>query len=163
MSKYIFLGAVIFSFYSCRQSITTDKAELREIFKTILKADLAKTKQLLVDSIDHFNLKSLNESGKTFWIASLKELKTGTWKNGIFNRVTIVSRKYLDSIAGTTAFKIPLPHYSLSLPYFSKDGNSFVIYYDYYCGPLCAESSLRLYRKINGNWTFVKNYYYLVS
>jgi hypothetical protein len=86
-----------------------------------------------------------------------------SWTNEIFDSAKIISRNYLDSVARPNPFMKTPTHYSFSLPYFSKDKNSFIIYYNYYCGNLCAEYSLRLYKKINEKWTFATSFFRMVS
>src|SRR5690606_25826591 len=97
------------------------------------------------------------------FIADCNSTKSGIWTDNIYDSLVIISKKKLHSKFKDDQFVMTPANYSFSLPYFSKDKLTFIIYYNHYCGNSCAEYSLRLYRKINGKWTFIKTYFSMVS
>lgn len=155
---YFFIGVV---FFSCKKINSVEKTELKEIFSQLMSDEHLNRKYYLIDSIENFNTKSISESDTIYLIAKNEIVNKGIWTNYLYDSAKIISKTHLHSLAKT--WGVTPPHYWFSLPYFSKDGNSFMIYYNYYCGSLCAESSLRLYKKINGKWEFIKTYYSIVS
>jgi len=163
MIRLITLALFAFLLLSCKHSILVDKAELKGIFQELLIDESSTHNYLLIDSIQDIEKKSIIQSDTTYTIANCDVVKNGIWTNEIFDNAKIISRNYINSVAKPDPFMKTPPHYSFSLPYFSKDKTSFVIYYNCYCGNLCAEYSLRLYKKINGKWTFIKTYFSIVS
>jgi hypothetical protein len=163
MSKYFCLTILSLVIFSCRQAIRTDKTELNQIYSDILSADSLKGKYYLVDSIDNFETKSIKQSDMTYYISSCDSIKNGVWTDRLYDSLIIISKDRLHSISKANTLTMTPAHYSFSLPYFSKDKQSFIIYYSHYCGNLCAEYSLRLYKKINGKWIFIKSYFSIVS
>jgi hypothetical protein len=163
MVKLITLTFIVLFLFSCKQNISASSAEIKSIFQELMIADSSLKSYLLIDSIEGFERKSIIQSDTAYTIATCDVVKYGIWTNDIFDSAKIISRNYIDSIAKPNPFMKTPAHYSFSLPYFSKDKTSFIIYYNYYCGSLCAEYSLRLYKKIKGRWTFIKTYFSIVS
>ena len=145
------------------QNTNVQKTELKNIAETLIGRDSVKPYYLLVDSIDHFKTKTKKLDGVRYTIASDEVVNAGLWTNEIFEKAHIISKNYLDSVVKANRRMEPPAHYRFSLPYFSSDKKSFIIYYNYYCGSLCAEYSLRLYKKVKGKWTFIKNFFLMVS
>lgn len=171
--KFLAIILVVFLFMSCRQSarvedlepIRIEKSELRNIIKILGEPffDLSNTEYLLVDSIMNFTKKSIEIEGTTYLICNVDGLQHGVWTKEMFDSASIAPRAFIDSVTRRgLPLKIP-NQYSFSLPYFSKDKNSFIIYYYHFCGSLCAEYSERLYKKINGKWTYVTTYAGVIS
>jgi len=46
--------------------------------------------------------------------------------------------------------------YRMSFPYFSQDKQTCIIYVGHYCGGLCGEGGLRIYRRKINTWTLIK-------
>lgn len=42
--------------------------------------------------------------------------------------------------------------YTLSKPIFLRNGSVCLFYYSYFCGPLCGQGNLSLYKKEKGKW-----------
>ena len=163
MFKYSLLAVFLFLILSCRQTFQTDQVELKQIYHDILSADSLNGRHYLIDSIENFETKTIKQSGTTYFIADCNSTKSGIWTDNIHDSLLIISKKGLHSKVKGDQFVMTPANYSFSLPYFSKDKKTFLIYYDHYCGNLCAEYSLRLYKKINGKWTFIKTYFSIVS
>ena len=161
MLKYLSLTFSLFAFFACEQSSQVDKSELKQINFDILSADSLTGKYYLIDSIRNFETKIINQSDTTYYAADCGITKNGIWTDNLYDSLVIISQDKLQSKGDK--FEMRPLNYSFSLPYFSKDKQSFIIYYNHYCGNLCAEYSLRLYKKINGKWTFVKSYFSMVS
>jgi hypothetical protein len=160
LSLLTVLGLLLFS---CNESISIDHSDLKQVFSDLTSADSIKGKYYLIDSIQSFDTKSIMQSDTTYLIAYCGEIKNGVWTDSLFDNAKIISSDSLDFMATSNSLEMTPAHYSFSLPYFSKDKKSFIIYYNHYCGNLCAEYSLRLYKKINGKWTFIKAYFSMVS
>ena len=163
MFKYLLLTISLFLILSCRQTIKTDQLELNQIYYDILSADSLKGKYYLIDSIENFEKKTINQSDTTYFIADCNSTKSGIWTDNIYDSLLIISKKKLHSKVKGDKFLMTPANYSFSLPYFSKDKQTFIIYYNHYCGNLCAEYSMRLYKKVNGKWIFIKTYFSMVS
>ncbi|OYU65653.1 MAG: hypothetical protein CFE22_12995 [Cytophagaceae bacterium BCCC1] len=157
---FVILFHTIFSFYS---QIPISKSELKKIFNDIIPNETNPTKYFLVDSIVDFQTQKITQSKITYKIATCDITNKGTWSNELFKNIEIIATKTLDSIAGPGKQNNVPKHYSFSLPYFSKEKKSFIIYYNKYCGDLCAEYSLRLYTIKHGKWIFVKSIFRIVS
>jgi len=163
MTKLVSLIFIGLSLSSCKHHILVDKTELKEIFTLLTISENTPHQYYLIDSIQYFERKSITESDTTYFKSNCNVVNAGVWTNEIFDSAKIISRNYLDSISRPDPLMRTPTHYIFSLPYFSKDKTSFIVYYNYYCGNLCAEYSLRLYKKINGKWTFIKTYFKMVS
>lgn len=163
MFKYSSLTFFLFALLACRHSIQVDKSELKQIYFDILSADSLTGKYYLIDSIRNFETKIINQSDTTYYVADCGITKNGIWTDNLYDSLVIISKDKLHSKAKGDKLEMTPANYSFSLPYFSKDKQSFIIYYNHYCGNLCAEYSLRLYKKINGKWTFVKSHFSIVS
>jgi hypothetical protein len=163
MLKYCSVIIISSILFSCKQTIQIDKSELTQIYNDILGADSLKSKCYLVDSINNFKTKSITESDTTYFCSFCDDVKNGVWPSNLHNRLLPISKEKLHSISKTNRLNVTPIYYSFSLPYFSKDKQTFVIYYNLYCGILCQESSLRLYKKIDGKWTFIKHYSGFIS
>lgn len=148
---------------SCNQHVEVEFSDLRQIYGDILKADSFRGKRYLIDSIENFQKKSISQSGTTYFIAHFDSIAMGVWTEQIFDNLVIIPANKLRQMSKRDPFTMTPTHYTFSLPYFNKDKNSFLIYYDFYCGNLCAEYSLRLYKKINGKWIYIKSYFSIVS
>ncbi len=163
MFKYLSLTLFSLTLFSCRQSIQVDKVELQQIYYDILSADSLTGKYYLIDSIRNYETQTIKQSDTTYYIADCGIAKNGIWTDNIYDSLVIISNDRLHSQAKDDQFVMTPANYSFSLPYFSKDKQTFIIYYNHYCGNLCAEYSLRLYKKINGKWTFIKSYFSMIS
>jgi hypothetical protein len=151
--------------------------EIKQFFRDFdnhYYSDLVNSRIHIVDTIvslsSSYVIRYLNEDtllsqqDVRFIKYNVKNSPPSTWTRLIFPHAIISDRNELLrknenawKSAATTAY------FELSLPYFNKRNDKCVIYYSFYCGWLCAESSLRLYKKIKGHWIFVKNYTYIVS
>ena len=163
MLKYGFLIIMASILFSCKPTIRIDKSELAQIYNDILSADSLKFKCYLVDSIGNFKTKSITQSDTTYFLPFCDDVKNGVWPSNLHSRLVLTSKKKLHSIAKTNRLSLTPTYYIFSLPYFSKDKQTFIIYYNFYCGILCEESSLRLYKKIDGKWTFIKHHSGFIS
>jgi hypothetical protein len=163
MLKFLSLTFSVLLLSSCSQHIQVDNLELKQIYSDIINADSLTRTFYLIDSIESFDKKTITQSDTTYLIADCDEIKHGIWTDKIIDSIEIISTDKLRSISKREQFTRTPSHYSFSLPYFSKDKQTFLIYYNHYCGNLCAEYSLRLYKKINGSWTFIKSYFSMVS
>lgn len=172
-----FLLLLIFA--SCTQPIKTNPADIKEFFSQLapLKFNLSPGSHIngqpyLIDSIQ-IDLNAIikrvekepffNSDDIDYFRGQLLADRAGIWSKELFNSIKIVSQTALDSIRKFGLHQSMAPYIRLSKPYFSKDKNYCIHYYDYHCGSLCGEIALKLYKKINGKWTFIKNYFQIVS
>ena len=107
------------------------------------------------------NDKTLSEKEINHIAEQLGNSKLPVWTNIYFDSARIVSQQYVNNFRKNTG-STPV-HYKFSIPYFTKDKNYCVIYYESYCGTLCAEQSLRLYKNENGKWIAIKSLFSIVS
>jgi hypothetical protein len=163
MFKYLSLTLSLLAIFSCRQFIQVDKSELKQIYHDILSSDSLTGKYYLIDSIRNYETKTIEQSGTTYYIADCDITNNGIWTDNIYDSLIIISKDRLHLKAKGDKFVMTPANYSFSLPYFSKDKQALIIYYNHFCGNMCAEYSLRLYKKMNGKWTFVKSYFSMVS
>lgn len=163
MTKLFLLFPVTLLALSCNQSVPISQVELKEIFMDIIKEDSITGTYFIVDSIEEVENKLLTEESVSYKISYCDALKNSTWKTEVFDHAKLVSKAYLDTTLNINSPDLVTPRYRFTMPYFSEDKQSLLIYYDLYCGSLCAENSLRLYKKINGRWKYIKYYYRTVS
>jgi hypothetical protein len=50
-----------------------------------------------------------------------------------------------------------------SVPIYTCDKTKLVIYRSTYCGALCGGGQITVFKKINGKWTYLKNYGFWIS
>lgn len=173
MTRLIF-GFALTILVSCNQPIKTyqpDTNQIKSFFSQIDDSVLTKGSFLLVDTVQlkWKNLfvqttsyqKALSSSDIDFIANQIEQTPATIWTNSMFDSARIVSNSYITSFNKRTAW-IPI-HYKFSFPYFTKDKKHCILYYDKYCGSLCAEQSLRLYKYENGKWTLIKVLFSFVS
>ena len=178
MTRQRFLLLLLF-FVSCTQPIKTNPTDIKEFFSqlTPLKLNLSpgthiNSRPYVIDSIE-IDLSSIiklvdaepffDPKDIAYFKGQLLADKAGVWQQELFDSIKIVSQTELDSIRKFGLHQDMAPSIRLSKPYFSKDKQYCIQYYNYYCGNLCSETALKLYKRINGKWTFIKNYFQLVS
>jgi len=165
---------ILISFPSCRQKVHEDATQIKSFFFQLDDSILAKKQFLLIDSIDNGNWwkdifkrkifdHELSIKDWYFIYGQMKDAKESVWTNKYFDSAKIVSVKYISGLAKPNALDDVPTNYSFSKPFFSKDGKYCVLFYDKYCGFLCAKTSLRLYKKDNGKWLFIKSFYTIMS
>jgi len=145
--------------------------DVKEFFAQLDDSDLTKKQFFLTDTIlgyegelVDFKLnylgKDTNLSGyeKTSILQAMTASQVGVWTNEFFDSAKIVSVAYIYSIAKQDPNWTWPAHYSFSLPWFSNDHKFCVLRYEHSCGRRCGEWSVRLYKKVDGHWVFVKFY-----
>lgn len=170
----IFPAFIFFTLLSCshvEKTYQPDISELKSFFAQLDDSSLTKREFLLVDTVqvkwkDLFistasHQKALPKQDIDFIAEQFDNTQTSVWTNTVFDSARLVSNTYIQNFYQKTDF-VPV-HYRFSYPYFSKDKKYCVLYYDYYCGNLCAEESIRLYKNDNGKWTLVKTLFSIVS
>ncbi len=150
-------------FVSCQEKIKIDDAELKLVIKSLEEEDLTKTKAIVLAEIDEINTIWLSIGDTSYYKNEADAVKHGIWTNQIFDSARIITKKQLDSMSAPDPLYNTPEHYRISLPYFTKDKNLFMIYFSHYCGNLCDERSTRLYKKVNGKWVLVKYFFRSVS
>jgi hypothetical protein len=173
MIRILFAFAFLFLF-SCTHPARKYQpgiAEIKSFFAKVDDSILTKRSFLLVDTVkakwkDLFvstasYQKALPDDDIDFISKQLDQTTPAVWTNSMFDSARIVSSSYIAAFQKRTGLT-PV-HYTFSFPYFSKDKKYCVLYYDNYCGNLCAEQSLRLYKYENGRWTVVKTLFSIVS
>jgi len=148
-----------------------DIANTKSFFTQLDDSVLTKSSFLLIDTVQKewkelfvrsaSYQKALNDEDIKFIAEQFDNTPLKTWTNVVFDSARIVSEAYIDTFRKNTGWT-PV-HYKFSLPYFSKDKKYCLLYYDHYCGNLCAEQSLRLYKIVNGRWTIIKTLFSIVS
>ncbi len=167
---FIMLTGLLFS---CSSSDTHQK-EVKDFFAQIDDSTFIRDNFLLLDSIPHEAWKNvftayaaadsvLPKQEADFIAGQMDDTETAVWNNTIFDSARIVSKKYIDSASKHTQYNERPHYYTFSRPYFSEHGDFCVLFYNYYIGAHCVETSLRLYKKEHRRWTFVKNYFSMVS
>jgi hypothetical protein len=157
----------------------TDPTDIKEFFSQL---DQLKKKEqagfhisgrpLLIDSIE-IDKKSFWETVKNEPLLTKTDIEyirgqlaadtPGTWRENLLDSIKVVPKSFVDKLTESDSINFTPPYIRLSKPYFSKDKQYCILFYSYYCGNLCAETTLKLYKKINGKWTIVRNYYQIVS
>jgi hypothetical protein len=157
--------------YSCSKPIDIDKKEAKDFFFQFPELN-RNIKPYLIDSVV-FNKKHYLEiiseehliaKGDIDYIkGQLVSDNYKIWEDSLFKDIKIVSKHYIDSVGKTNPLTKTPSYIEFSKPYFSKDKQYCFIYYNYYCGNLCAETTFKLYKKINSKWVCIKTYFELVS
>lgn len=176
MKLYLLVFTVLF-LSSCVKPIDIDIKETKLLFNQLkfLKIDRLiipkkgthpyMTRFLVVDSIlynDKFILRACKQSlikeDLKYIEAQLASHTYNKWQQSIFDDLKVMSMKRIDSLSKPDPFINTPPFIKLSKPYFSKNGTYCLLLYSYYCGNLCAESAVSLYKKVSGKWEFVKSF-----
>jgi len=164
------VSLIIFS--SCIKPVELDVKETRSLFSQlyIFKQDSWHRNPLVIDSVyynDGIILEYCKESPLANDIAYIKQQLVSRslikWQHNVFDTLKIVSRKQLDSLSKPDSFTNTPMHVQVSKPYFSRNKKYCLLCYRYYCGNLCAENAVNIYRKVNGKWRFVKSLMRVVS
>lgn len=171
MSKFLLI-IIIALLFSCKQPFKPNLPEAKSFFEQIDDSALVKGHLLLVDSVQtksFFEWYQLNNDT----IFSKNEMSTikdqisatpaAIWPDAIFSDFQIVTQKYIDSAGQKNPLTGTPLHYAFSYPYFIRNNTYCLISYYIYCGILCAEESLRIYKKVNDRWILVKDYVAWVS
>lgn len=163
---------------ACTQSIRTDPNLIKGFFSQLDELRYNSTpgvysgRPFLIDSIvvDKETFWQIASNEPLFSASDKKYIKgqlvadtLGVWSSNLFDNIKVVPYSFIDSAETQNKNRIRPPYIKLSKPYFSKDNKYCLLYYHYYCGNLCAETTLKLYKVINGKWTIIKNYYQIVS
>jgi hypothetical protein len=164
---------------SCTEPIITDPNDIKGFFSQLEQLKKAEQpgfyisgRPLIVDSIvvDEGMFMETAKKEPLFSKVDVEYIKgqlaadtQGTWRENLFDSIKVVPRTYIDKLAESDSIHLTPPYIELSKPYFSKDKQYCIFYYSYYCGNLCAEKTLKLYKRVNGRWTVVRNYYQIVS
>jgi hypothetical protein len=172
MDKFLAACFIILSI-SCAHPYQPDVKEMKDLFSQLEDSVLTRKHFLLIDSTitgwgEMFkspakNDRILNADDIDCIVAEMHNDKQNVWTNKVFDSARIVTQKQIDSIASPDPFMKTPTHYSFSLPYFNRQKNYCILLYSYYCGNLCAEESIRLYKKVKNKWIFVKSYFSVVS
>lgn len=173
MTRLLFI-LVSISLLACSHDDKTsipNLAETKSFFEQVDDSILTKGSFLLVNTVqrewkDLFvrtasYQKALSDEDIQFISKQFDNTSIRNWTNDVFDSARIVSQDYIRNFQKNTG-STPV-HYKFSLPYFSKDKKYCILYYDHYCGNLCAEQSLRLYKQENGKWTVIKTLFSVVS
>ena len=169
--KKLLLLLVVVNFLGCRTAYLPDTKDVKEFFAQMDNGILSEKKFLLINKItgdegEHKHFKEYYARQDT--ILTELEIKSivkamagshkGIWTNKYFDSAKIVSKEYIDSVTKQNQNWTPPAHYTFSLPWFSNDNKFAVLSFEHYCGRLCGEWSVGLYKKVNGRWFFVKFY-----
>ena len=173
MTRLLFGFAFLF-FLSCTNSDKTyqpNMADSKSFFAQMDDSILTRSSFLLIDTVqkewkDLFvrtasYQKVLSDEDIQFIAEQFDNTPLNVWTNAVFDSARIVNEAYIETFRKNTGW--PPVHYKSSLPYFSKDKKYCVLYYDHYCGILCAEQSLRLYKQEKGRWIIIKNLFSVES
>jgi hypothetical protein len=146
-------------------------AETKSFFAQVDDSILTKRSFLLVDIVrkewkDLFvrtasYQKVLRNEDIQFIAEQFDNTSLNVWTNVFFDSARIVSEAYIHNFQKNIG-STPV-HYKFSMLYFSKDKKYCILYYDHYCGNLCAEQSLILYKQENGRWVIIKTLFSVVS
>lgn len=165
---------VLILLQSCTQEIHEDVGKAKNFFSQLDDSILLNNEFLMVDSIENRKWwkdkfrnqifdKELSIKDWYFIYSQMKDAKGTVWTNKYFDSARFVSSEYIIGFSKPNPLDDVPTHYSFSKPFFSKDGNTCVVLYDKYCGFLCAETSLRLYKINKGRWLFIKSFYISLS
>ena len=166
---------------TCRYSNVGNIEEARQFFAQLDDGYFSKNKFFLIDSIEIIKpsgfiteeiLKDtiLPRTEAEFIVSQFSEQKKKAWNNTIFDSAKIVSQKYIDSLNGnvqekdlTSDERYNLLRYRFSLPYFSKNKMYCLLTYERFDCFFCEEYSIKIFKKIDGKWVFLKDYISMVS
>jgi hypothetical protein len=95
-----------------------------------------------IQAAQHFKWKSNKIFGSK--VISSKKIKR-IFKNGVDEGWAKFNRRYKKGFA------------TFSVPLFTLDRNTCIVYRAGHCGSLCGHGGTSVYKKINGKWTFVQS------
>lgn len=158
--------------FSCTKPIDFDKTAAREFFTQLERLHHWNKTVFLIDGVCYdkkrfqkiiSNESLLSNEDVSYINQQLLSSSYKVWGKDIFDTFEIVNKRYIDSVGKPDPFTQTPSYLRFSKPYFTRDGKYCFIYYSFYCGNLCAESSFQLFTKTNGKWTFVESYFTIVS
>lgn len=169
------LIALVGLLVACSKTETTETEEIKQFFANISDRGFPKDKPFVL--IDKFDAKEWKNdfkqwasidsvlSGKQidFLVQKVESSPPVVWKSEDFRNAKVVARNYLDTITRTEPFILRPSLYSFSRPYFTRDKEYCIMYFDVYCGLLCAEESINVYKNENGKWILIRRYVTSVS
>jgi hypothetical protein len=185
MKIILYLSFIFLPFYTKAQNGDSLLVTNKEIQKFLTDLRIAEKpgKHFIVIPEIHPNLsmlliKNLIATDTTLFPNGLNFLeaqsKTGDnitkWNSSLIDSAMIIDKKtileYLeknksDGHLGWYSFHKTYgrSYYELSLPYFSMDLKTSLIFVSNRCGLACGEYGYRVYKKQNGRWVFYKSYW----
>ena len=155
------------------------KQDISNFINSFDKIDTAKTFYLSssnqFDKIEEdlqviFKDTTFSSFDKDFFRQQIKKHRNFRWNNKVAKGRQVISERKISRI-----FKDENKYWNyfqkqygpsfhcFSVPLFTCDKQTVVIYRSIHCGPLCGEGSIDVFVKSNGKWTFKKNYSFWIS
>lgn len=117
-----------------------------------------------------FNDTSFSSSDLDFFRQQIKQHRHFKWNNKIAKGRQVISARKISRIFKDKKKwwkyfqeKYGSSYHCFSVPLFTCDKQTVVIYRSTHCGPLCGDGSIDVFVKLNGMWTFKKNYSFWIS
>jgi hypothetical protein len=105
-----------------------------------------------------------------FFRQQIEQNRNFKWNNKIAKDMQVISDKEISRIFKSKKKlwkyfreKYGSSYHCFSVPLFTCDKLTVVIYRSTQCGPLCGDGSIDVFVKLNGKWTFKKNYGFWIS
>jgi hypothetical protein len=150
MKKLTPLMIALCFLFSCDRYVDVEKAELQKIFSDLIAADSIKPGFYLIGSIDSWEVIEMTVSDTTYKRAAADIVKDGLWTYQLFGNAKVISEEEYRHMEKKLS-KRPA-YYRFSLPFLSKDKQSFYIYYTHDSLTVNATKQFRQYRMINNTW-----------
>lgn len=120
-----------------------------EFLKIEAKKDPTLFKEIDFDFINKQISSSKNFSWENLTLDSIQLINN--------SEIKLILKPYSDSSCNVFRKKNGSNFYKISYPNFSKDMHTCVIKIDHYCGPLCGNGGILIFKKLNNKWTFYKS------
>ena len=107
----------------------------------------------------------LAQTDVDFIIKQVTQRKNTKWSNTVIDSAVLIRAEDIDSIfqsfkvdSGWKIFRKTYggDFYRMSFPYFSQDKQTCIIYIGHYCGGLCGEGGLKIFRRQNNTWRLIR-------
>ncbi len=109
--------------------------------------DVAEKQSLAVDSL------TLTEDEVDSAISKLHLSKRVKWSKDLLPNARITDTgSYFERWRNTTPGVAKPAYWTMSLPSFFRDGRYCIMFFMYYCGPMCGYEALIVYRKEGNHW-----------
>ena len=167
-----------FAFGQCKNAKTT-RSEILEFINSFDKIDT--TRIFYLSSSNQFEKieedlrvvfkdTAFSSFDKEFFRKQIKQHRNFKWNNKIAKNRQVISERKISKIFKDKQKwwkhfqkKYGSSYHCFSVPIFTCDKQTVIIYRSTHCGPLCGDGSIDVFTKVNGKWTFKKDYGFWIS
>lgn len=166
-----------------QDSLLVSSREIKDFLSEIKSTNLKNTIRLSDKPYSKFGEKFVQriiandtifkKSDFSFIQLQINQTRNFLWGSSLIDSAILIKAESIDSIfqnfkPSDTAWRIfrktfGKDFYRISIPLFTHDMNTCIIYIGHHCGGLCGEGSIMIFRRQKNKWTLYKTVAYWVS